>query len=77
MADVFTLLDGFVLKKLPGRLQQKSVLNGKVSLDEAESLMLGIQAQNKNDLILEKFRSGDLGQKILNLLIGWKAYWLH
>ena len=37
-------------------------------LSTAESLMLGIQAQNKNDLIsLEKFRSGDLGQKILNI----------
>ena len=69
IADVFTLLDGFGVEEAsPGDFSKRAYLNGKVSLDEAESLMLGIQAQNKNDLIsLEKFRSGDLGQKILNI----------
>ncbi len=69
IADVFTLLDGFGVEEAsPGDFSKRAYLNGKVGLDEAESLMLGIQAQNKNDLIsLEKFRSGDLGQKILNI----------
>ena len=69
IADVFTLLDGFGVEEAsPGDFSKRAYLNGKVGLDEAESLMLGIQAQNKNDLIsLEKFRSGGLGQKILNI----------
>ena len=69
IADVFTLLDGFGVEEAsPGDFSKRAYLNGKVGLDEAESIMLGIQAQNKNDLIsLEKFRSGDLGQKILNI----------
>ena len=69
IADVFALLDGFGVEEAsPGDFSKRAYLNGKVGLDEAESLMLGIQAQNKNDLIsLEKFRSGDLGQKILNI----------
>ena len=69
IADVFSLLDGFGVEEAsPGDFSKRAYLNGKVGLDEAESLMLGIQAQNKNDLIsLEKFRSGDLGQKILNI----------
>ena len=66
---MFALLDGFGVEEAsPGDFSKRAYLNGKVGLDEAESLMLGIQAQNKNDLIsLEKFRSGDLGQKILNI----------
>lgn len=69
IADVFTLLDGFGVEEAsPGDFSKRAYLNRKIGLDEAESVMLGIQAQNKNDLIsLEKFRSGDLGQKILNI----------
>ena len=75
VADMFALLDKFGIEEAsPGEFSKRAYLNKKIGLDEAESIMLGIQAQNKNDLVsLENFRTGDLGQRALKISLSLES----
>ena len=75
VADMIALLDKFGIEEAsPGEFSKRAYLNKKIGLDEAESIMLGIQAQNKNDLVsLENFRTGDLGQRALKISLSLES----
>ena len=69
VSGVFKLLDGFGMSEAErGDFSKRAFMNGKIGLDEAESILLGIEAGTEDDLVsLESFRKGELGSLVLSL----------
>ena len=70
LGEIFSWLESLGVREAePGEFSRRAFLNDKLSLDEAEGIAMGIEAESREQLLaLEDFRVGALGEKIDKIL---------